>query len=55
MGTIRRLYYGGTDVFIGAFLLANAGYIAGGYADILAMLAISRGFMTLSRIFLLGG
>jgi hypothetical protein len=54
LGTIGRIYYGGTDIAFGLVLLAAAGSIPGGYADILATVQIIRGVMTLSRIALIG-
>lgn len=50
MGFISRIYYGGTDIAFGLVLLAAAGSIAGGYADIVAMVMLVRGGMTLASI-----
>ncbi len=54
MSFISRIYYGGTDIAFGFILLAAAGSIPGGYADILATIEIVRGVMTLARIAVMG-
>lgn len=54
MGFLGRIYYGGTDVAFGLILLAAAGSIPGGYADIVATIQIVRGVMTLARIAVIG-
>jgi len=50
LGFISRIYYGGTDIAFGLILLAAAGSIPGGYADIIATVQIVRGGMTLASI-----
>lgn len=54
MGFLSRIYYGGTDIAFGLMLLAAAGSIPGGYADMLATIQIVRGAMTLARIAAIG-
>jgi len=54
LGFLGRIYYGGTDVAFGLILLAAAGSIPGGYADIVATIQIVRGVMTLARIAVIG-
>jgi hypothetical protein len=51
--TLKRWYYGGTDLAFGLFLYVNSAGIPGGYADMVALFIIIRGLMTLSRSFVL--
>ena len=51
MPSFKRIYYGGFDVLVGAYLVLNAVLVGGGFADILGYLAIGRGAMILMNSF----
>ena len=47
MPSFKRLYYGGGDVLIGLYVLANSGLIAGGFGDIIGFFLLGRGALIL--------